>query len=66
MNLGNVYSILGKFENAIEFYESAIKIQDNHYGKNHIETAKTLGSLGNIYSNLGNLDKAKEFYEITL
>ncbi len=55
MNLGNFYYSSGNLEKAKEFYEFAIKIQEQHYGKNHIGTAKTLMNLGNVYADLGNL-----------
>ncbi len=35
MNLGIVYSDLGDMEKAKEFYELALEIQENHYGKGH-------------------------------
>ncbi len=53
--LGVVYKNLGKFNKAKYFYETAIKIQERHYGKYHIETANSLAFLGNVYKNLGNL-----------
>jgi tetratricopeptide (TPR) repeat protein len=60
MNLGIVYKKLINFEKAIEFYESAIKIEEKHYGKGHIQTAIKILNLGVVYDDLGNLEKAKE------
>ncbi len=38
----------------------ALKINEQFYGKDHIETGKTLANLGNAYGSLGNTEKRKE------
>lgn len=37
-NLASIYLDLGNLYKAEEMYKASIKISDNHYGKNHIET----------------------------
>lgn len=34
-------------------YENALNIQNNHFGEDHIQTAKVIGNLGIVYGDLG-------------
>ncbi len=35
VNLGNIYSEYGELEQAKILYDSAIEIEEKHFGKNH-------------------------------
>ncbi|MFX5494102.1 tetratricopeptide repeat protein, partial [Acinetobacter baumannii] len=59
-HLGNIHKELGHYEKANELLQRALKIYEGHYGQNHIETARILGSLGNLYLHTGNLSEAED------
>ena len=63
-NLGNTYSVLGKIERAIEYYEYALVIA-REIGDRRGEGAD-LGNLGNAYRNLGQVERAIEYYKDAL
>jgi predicted acylesterase/phospholipase RssA/tetratricopeptide (TPR) repeat protein len=58
--------VLGNSTKAKELLEEALKISENHYGKNSPEVAGILGHLGPVYRNLDDPTKAKESYERAL
>src|SRR5690349_7457685 len=66
LGLGNVYLQLGKLQEARGYYERALKIKEQHYGQDHIQTAASLGGLGNVYLQLGKLPEARAYYERAL
>lgn len=48
------------------YYERALKIFENYYGKDHIQVAITLTNLGNTYGDLGDFRRQKELLEQAL
>lgn len=48
-----MYSDLGNLEKAKSLYETALKINQNHFGKDHIETVSSINNLGIVYIDLG-------------
>ena len=63
-NIGNVYRNQGKLEEALEFYQAALKI---HQEIGHpLEQANALRSIGNVYSDQGKLEEALVSYNQAL
>lgn len=61
-DLGLLSSKLGFFEKAEEFYQSSLKIREEIYGENHVNTAQIYNNLGLLYKNMDLFDKAELFY----
>ncbi|WP_199306750.1 CHAT domain-containing protein [Anabaena sphaerica] len=63
-NIGQIYLGLGKYDQALNVYQQALKIyKDNNY-KSGI--AFTLNNIGRIYQNQGKYDQAKELNQQAL
>ncbi|MFN6468685.1 MAG: CHAT domain-containing protein [Nostoc sp. SerVER01] len=62
--VGIAYSLLGRYQQAIELYENARQIFQK--SNNQLREAETLNNLGNIYSFLGRYGTAKKSYEQAL
>ncbi|CAH3189100.1 unnamed protein product, partial [Porites lobata] len=63
---GNVYSDLGQYSEAKEYYEKALIIRKEIYGEKHGELAASYNNLGAVYRDLGQYSEAKEYYEKAL
>jgi tetratricopeptide (TPR) repeat protein len=63
-SLGNAYYSLGRYSEAIAFYEQSLEIA-RQIGHRQGEAA-SLGSLGNAYDSLGRYSEAIAFYEQSL
>ncbi len=48
------------------YYERALKILENYYGKDHVQIAMALTNLGNTYGDLGDSSRQKELLEQAL
>lgn len=57
-DLANVYSKLGRYEEAVELLECVLKSDLNKYGKNHKNVALRKSNLGFSYAELGRVDEA--------
>ncbi len=64
--LAEGYDGLGFTIKAKDFWERALKIQERHYGKDHVEVASTLGNLATAIGALGDAKTAKELLERAL
>ncbi|MCK4732984.1 MAG: tetratricopeptide repeat protein, partial [Methanophagales archaeon] len=62
--LGVIFYYSGELEKAIEYYEKALKLEEELEIKEGI--AAILGNIGIVYSTRGELDKALEYYEKAL
>ena len=51
-NIGTVYSRIGQYEKAIDYYQSALLINENILGKNHPGYANSLFNIGAVYSKM--------------
>ena len=51
---------VGKYHVALKYFENALAIKENYYGKDHPKTAATLGNLGNVWGSLGDYEKKKD------
>ncbi len=52
---------MGNLIKAEEYQLKCLKIEEQNFGQNCIQSASTLGNLGNIYQTMGNLIKAEEY-----
>ncbi len=64
--LGIFYSELGKYNNAIDYYNKALAINVKIFGKEHPDTAGTLNNLGNAWHSLSEHHKAIDYYNKAL
>jgi tetratricopeptide (TPR) repeat protein len=62
-NIGNVYSVLKKYEESLKYLKQALDIKEKHYGKGHPRNIPTTITLGNVYEKLGDPEKEKKLLE---
>ena len=61
INIGGVYGSLLQYDQALEFYQKALKIQLQVLDKDHIDIATNHNNIGLSYNNLKQYDKALNF-----
>ena len=61
-NIGLLYSEIGDFSKAEQYYLQASYIYRLVLGETHPEYAASLNNLGNLYRNIGDYPKAKQYY----
>jgi len=61
--LGVAYSNQGNYNEAVKYYQRALKIDIKKLGIEHPDVAGDYHNLGVAYSNQGNYDKAIEYYQ---
>lgn len=72
INAGNVYSIIGKLDDAMRYYEEAKEVSEREelqeiYKKDILKAlSAALGNIGLIYKAKGDLDKALKYFEKAL
>jgi tetratricopeptide (TPR) repeat protein len=54
---------LGKYEEALKFYEKSLKIRQQSLLPNHPDLAKSYNNIGLVYYNMGEYPKALSYYE---
>ena len=59
MTIGNVYTKMGLYSDAIPFFEEAVAIRELELGEEHVEVAAALNDLGMAYLSSGDLEKAE-------
>ena len=64
--LGNVYSDLGEYSHAKEWYERALIGRKEIYDEHHSDIAASYNNLGNVHTDLDQYSKAKEYHEKAL
>ncbi len=63
INLGNVLSAQGDYENALLHLQKALAIQEVALGPSHVRVAATYCNMGIVCHKLGKFQKALEMYE---
>lgn len=63
-NLGVIYRVLGRMEQALDYLEQARRIYQE--SGNRVGEARTLNDLGRVYGEMGNRDRARSDYEMAL
>jgi tetratricopeptide (TPR) repeat protein len=64
--LGWVKGDQGKYEEAVEFYEKSIKIEQKIFSPNHPDLATSYSNIGLVYTNMGKYPQALSYYEKAL
>jgi len=64
--LGSIYKVQQRFDEAEKTYQQSLTIFEKIYGKEHIYVANVLSQLAWIYHDLGNYDKAKLVHQRSL
>lgn len=65
-NLGYSYKRDGKNEQAITYYNQALKIKNEVLGKYHPDTAATLNNIAIVYKNMNNFEEARKITQETI
>jgi tetratricopeptide (TPR) repeat protein len=65
-NLANIYQSEGRYDEAVEKFEEALRIDEKTIGKEHPDYASRLNNLANVYRSQGRDDEAIEKYEKAL
>jgi tetratricopeptide (TPR) repeat protein len=61
--LGQVYSDMGKYSKALEYYEESLEIKKKSLPPNHSSLATSYSNIGGVHSNMGEYSKALKYYE---
>jgi len=65
-NIGNYYLTKGELDKALEYYKTALELEQDEELRRKEGIAKQLGNIGNIYRIKGELEKALEYHEKAL
>ena len=65
-NLSLILEHLGDFEQAKEYYQSALTTYLEKLGAEHVYVATTYDNLGRIHRKLGDFEQAKEYHQLAL
>lgn len=65
-NLGALYRLQGKYEEAEPICLRALAIKESTFGPEHANVASTLRDLNEIYRSLGQIDRARKYQERAL
>ncbi len=52
-NLGDVYGRLGKYDDAIRYYNDAMRSVERYYGEEHLKAARIYANVGYLYVKTG-------------
>ena len=70
---GSIYHMLGitkdrqgKYEDAVQYYETALEIFQKTLSGNHPDFARSYNNIGLVYNNMGEYSKALSYYEKAL
>jgi len=62
-NLANLYSVQGKFKEAIPLLQRSLDIAEKSLGRDHFSHTDTLFSLAYLHKHLGKYEDAENFYK---
>ena len=65
-NIATVYGKQGKYDQALEYYQKALKIRLKKLGANHPDVATCYNNIAIVYKNQGKYDQALEYYQKAL
>ena len=57
---------MGKYNDALQYYERSLKLAEQAYGSDHPSVAETLMGMGNVYDAMGKYNDALQYYERSL
>ena len=61
--LAKLFSHLGNYDKAHEYFQKCLNIELSKYGEGHKDIAGSYGNIGSIWNNKGDYDRALEFYQ---
>ena len=64
--LGKSYTKMGDLDQAKDYHQRALTIQEKQLGPNHVDVASSCNNIGNVYQRKGDLDQAKDYYHRAL
>jgi CHAT domain-containing protein/tetratricopeptide (TPR) repeat protein len=64
--LGNLYAILGRFEEAEPIHKRALAVRERALGANHVDVANSLANLGRLYYEQERYSEAEALYKRAL
>jgi tetratricopeptide (TPR) repeat protein len=65
-NLGKVYQEQDKYDQALEYYEKAVKLQREHFPEDHPSLSADYSNIGSVYQKQNKLDLALEYFQRAL
>ena len=65
-NLAMVYKAQGRYAEAVELYQRALKFDLKSFGEDHPKVARTRNNLAKIYDAQGRYEEAIELYQLAL
>jgi tetratricopeptide (TPR) repeat protein len=65
-NLGKIYHDQDKYDQALEYYEDAVKIQRNYFPEDHSTFSTDYNNIGTIYQKQKKIDLALEYFQRAL
>lgn len=61
--LAEMFRQQGKYDNALQLMEQALRIQGNVTGEDHPDTIKLHNNIGLVMQTMGRLDEAERYFE---
>jgi CHAT domain-containing protein/Tfp pilus assembly protein PilF len=61
-NIGVAYYNIGDYQNAIDYFEQALKIKKLILGEEHLDNASSLNNIANTYKNIGDYQKSLKYH----
>ena len=52
-----VYRKMGKYNDALQYYERSLKLKEQAYGSDHPSVAQTLNNMGSVYDSYGQIQR---------
>ncbi|CAF4759177.1 unnamed protein product, partial [Rotaria sp. Silwood2] len=65
-NIGNVLNRQGKYDEALDYYQQALKIREKSYPSGHADIGVSLNNIGGCYENQNQRKMALEYYHRAL
>jgi tetratricopeptide (TPR) repeat protein len=65
-DIAAVQDELGHSDEALKHYRLALETQEQHFGRQHADTAGTIDNIGAAYDRIGNLEEAVKYFEQAL
>ncbi|CAF3167884.1 unnamed protein product [Rotaria sp. Silwood2] len=65
-NIGNILSDQGKYEEALDYHQRALKIVERFYPSGHLDLAHSLNNIGICYENQNQQKMAFDYYQHAL
>jgi tetratricopeptide (TPR) repeat protein len=64
--VGEFFDDMGRYDEALEYYQRALRIVEEANGKDHISSADTISKIAGMYWEKGQYEEALEYYQRAL